>query len=96
MNHAAVAPLSTRVRDEMKRQLDDVTENGTVSYAEWCRAYERTRASAAQLVGSSPHEIAFMRNTSEAISTVANGIDWREATTSSPAMSSSRQMFTRG
>jgi selenocysteine lyase/cysteine desulfurase len=78
MNHAAVAPLSTRVRDEMKRQLDDVTENGTVSYAEWCRAYERTRASAAQLVGSSPHEIAFMRNTSEAISTVANGIDWRE------------------
>jgi cysteine desulfurase/selenocysteine lyase len=78
MNHAAVAPLSTRVRDEMKRLVDDVTENGTASYAEWCRVYERTRARAARLVGASPHEIAFMRNTSDAISAVANGIDWRE------------------
>jgi len=55
-----------------------VMRNGTVSYDAWCRTYERTRESAARLVNARSHEIAFMRNTSEALSAVANGIDWRE------------------
>src|SRR6266513_821131 len=78
MNHAAVAPLSTRVRDGMIALVDDVTGNGSVNYEEWCQTYERTRESAARLVNARPHEIAFMRNTSDALSAVANGIDWRE------------------
>ena len=78
MNHAAVAPLSTRVRDAMIGLVDDVTGNGSVNYEEWCQTYERTRESAARLVNARPHEIAFMRNTSDALSAVANGIDWRE------------------
>ena len=78
MNHAAVAPLSTRVRDGMAALVDDVTRNGSVNYEEWCQTYERTRESAARLVKASAHEIAFMRNTSEALCAVANGIDWRE------------------
>jgi selenocysteine lyase/cysteine desulfurase len=65
----------------MKGLIDDVTENGSVNYGDWCRAYEHTRASAARFVNARPHEIAFMRNTSEAISAVANGIDWREGDT---------------
>lgn len=81
MNHAAVSPLSTRVRDAMRKLIDDVTENGSVNYDDWLRAYEHTRASAARLVNARPHEIAFMRNTSGALSTVANGIDWREGDT---------------
>jgi len=78
MNHSAVCPLSTRVRDAMNSLIDDVTRNGSVNYSDWLRAYEHTRASAARLVNARPHEIAFMRNTSDAISAVANGIDWRE------------------
>jgi len=78
MNHAAVAPLSTRVRDGMVALVDDVTRNGSVNYEEWCQTYERTRESAARLVNARAHEIAFMRNTSDALSAVANGIDWRE------------------
>src|SRR5215211_7889836 len=77
-NHAAVCPLSTRVRDRMTALVDDVAQNGSVNYADWLSAYEDTRASAARLVNARAHEIAFMRNTSDAISTVANGIDWRE------------------
>ncbi|HMG34596.1 MAG TPA: aminotransferase class V-fold PLP-dependent enzyme [Blastocatellia bacterium] len=77
MNHAAVAPLSTRVRDAMRRLLDDVTNNGITNYTDWLETYERTRAMAAQLVNAQSHEIAFMRNTSDALSTIANGIDWR-------------------
>jgi len=76
MNHAAVAPLSSRARDAMRSIIDDITENGTANYRGWLDAYERVRASAAKLVNARPHEIAFMKNTSEAISTVANGLDW--------------------
>src|SRR5215216_4054378 len=80
-NHAAVSPLSTRVRDRMAALVGDVTENGSVNYAAWLSAYEETRASAARLVNARAHEIAFMRNTSDAISAVANGINWREGDT---------------
>src|SRR5436309_16107898 len=77
LNHAAVSPLSTRVREAMNQLIDDVLLNGAANYQDWLAAYERARASAARLVNARPHEIAFMRNTSEAISTVANGIAWR-------------------
>ncbi len=78
LNHAAVSPLSVPVREAMLGIIDDVSERGTVGYEDWCATYERTRESAARLVNASAHEIAFMHNTSEAISTVANGITWRE------------------
>ncbi|HEU4386246.1 MAG TPA: aminotransferase class V-fold PLP-dependent enzyme, partial [Blastocatellia bacterium] len=76
MNHAAVAPLSTCARDAMTASLDDVMRNGTLNYAAWCETYEKTRTAAARLVNAKPHEIAFMRNTSDGISAIANGIDW--------------------
>jgi selenocysteine lyase/cysteine desulfurase len=76
-NHAAVSPLSLRVRDAMIGLIDDVTYNGSSDFFTWCNEYERVRAAAARLVNARPHEIAFMRNTSGALSTVANGIDWR-------------------
>ena len=77
LNHAAVSPLSTRVRDAMTRLVDDVTLNGSANYYDWVDTYERARASAARLVNARPQEIAFMRNTSDAISAVANGLAWR-------------------
>lgn len=81
MNHAAVSPLSTRVRDAMAALNDDVLRNGAVHYADWLRVYEDVRLSAARLVNARAHEIAFMRNTSDGISAVANGINWREGDT---------------
>jgi len=62
----------------MQVLIDDVAENGVVNIRDWLDTYEATRDSAAKLVNAHSHEIAFMRNTSEAISAVANGIDWRE------------------
>ncbi len=78
MNHAAVSPLSTRVRDRMRALIDDVTLNGATNYYDWVKTYEDARAAAARLVGARPREIAFMKNTSDGLSAVANGIDWRE------------------
>jgi len=78
LNHSAVSPISIPVRDAMNRLIEDVTRNGFVNYRDWLQTYEQTRESAARLVNARAHEIAFMRNTSEAISAVANGIDWKE------------------
>lgn len=78
MNHAAVSPLSVRVRDAMEGLIEDVTLNGSVNYDDWCAAYDHARIAAAKLTNARVHEIAFMRNTSEAISAIANGISWRE------------------
>jgi cysteine desulfurase / selenocysteine lyase len=78
LNHGAVSPLSVPVRDAMLGIIGDVAERGAVGYEDWCATYERTRGSAARLVNAGAHEIAFMHNTSEAISTVANGITWRK------------------
>jgi len=75
MNHAAVSPLSTPVRDAMVGITDDVMLNGTGNYDDWYRTYELARTSAARLVNSQPHEIAFLPNTSTAISTLANGLE---------------------
>jgi len=75
-NHAAVSPLSTRVGDAMKRLIDDVTHTGSINYPGWCDEYERVRSEAARLVNAQPSEIAFMQNTSSALSAIANGIEW--------------------
>ena len=76
-NHAAVSPLSTRVRDAMNWLIEDVTRNGSYHYFDWCDTYEKVRRSAARLVNAEAHEIAFMRNTSDALSAVANGYNWQ-------------------
>jgi len=77
MNHAAVSPLSRPARDAMVGITDDVMRRGTANYDDWYRTYELARSSAARLVNARAHEIAFMQNTSAAISAVANGLDLR-------------------
>jgi selenocysteine lyase/cysteine desulfurase len=78
LNHSAVSPLSVPVRQAMTGLVNDLTENGAVNYEEWQAATKQVRADAARLVNARPHQIAFMRNTSSAISTIANGIDWKQ------------------
>jgi len=77
MNHSAVSPLSKPVRDAMVGITDDVMRNGTGNYDDWYRTYELARTAAARLVNAQAHEIAFMPNTSAAISAIANGLELR-------------------
>lgn len=77
MNHAAVSPLPAPVREAMERHLADVSEHGTARWKEWEEAVEGGRALAARLLGCGPDEIAFLKNTSEGIAAVANGLDWQ-------------------
>jgi len=78
MNHAAVAPIPACTVDAMTQMLRDVAEGGDASSGTWNEKIRRTRELAAALIGASAEEIAFVKNTTEGILFVANGIDWRE------------------
>jgi selenocysteine lyase/cysteine desulfurase len=77
MNHAAVAPISQRVRDAMVGLLDDVQHFGAEHWQRWVETYSGVRRSLAQLINAEPDEIAFAKNTSAGISSFANGLDWQ-------------------
>lgn len=77
LNSAAVAPLSTRARNAMRRLIQDQCERGAVNYADWFAVYDRCREAAARLVGATAAEIALMPNTSAGIATVAQGLHAR-------------------
>lgn len=76
-DHARVAPLPERVRQAVTAFVDDATRFGTAHYETWMGELERTRKKFAQLINADLNEVAFVKNTSEGISIVANGFDWQ-------------------
>jgi cysteine desulfurase/selenocysteine lyase len=78
MNHAAVAPPPTPTVEAVEAQLRDVAQNGSLNYRSWVAVKERARQMAAEMIGARPEQIAFMRNTSDGLSTVANGLHWQQ------------------
>ncbi|MGI9074671.1 MAG: aminotransferase class V-fold PLP-dependent enzyme [Bryobacteraceae bacterium] len=77
LNHAAVAPLSRPAAAAMKDLADDVCCHGSLHYDKWMEAYAGLRTAAAKLINASPGEIAIVKNTSEGISIVAEGLHWK-------------------
>ncbi|MDQ3175123.1 MAG: aminotransferase class V-fold PLP-dependent enzyme [Acidobacteriota bacterium] len=76
LNHAAVSPPPTRTIEAVQSQLRDVAENGSLNYRSWIAVKEQARKLAAEMIGARTEQIAFMRNTSDGLSTVANGLTW--------------------
>jgi cysteine desulfurase/selenocysteine lyase len=76
LNHAAVSPLPIPTLEAVQSQLRDVAENGSLNYRSWIAVKEEARKLAAEMIGARPEQIAFMRNTSDGLSTVANGLQW--------------------
>lgn len=77
LNHAAVSPLSKRSAGAMKDLADDACHFGSYHYDQWLDAYQGIRDAASLMIGASPTEIAIVKNTSEGVATVAQGIKWK-------------------
>ena len=77
LNHAAVSAPPTPTIKAIQSQLADVSENGSVNFRNWIAVKENTRRLVAGMLGARPEQVAFVRNTSDGLSTVANGLDWR-------------------
>jgi selenocysteine lyase/cysteine desulfurase len=77
LNHAGVAPISTRVEEALERYTAEATRCGAFHYARaFDREVERVRGRAATLLAARPEEIAFVKNTTEGLGIVAAGIAW--------------------
>src|ERR1700693_240975 len=76
MAHAAVTALPRFVADAVIRFIEESAANFE-NFAALLKSIQETRASAANLIGCSPEEIALIGPTSLGLSLFANGIDWR-------------------
>ena len=78
MDHARVAPLPRPVQAAITAFAEEACEQGTAHYLEWLKEIAIVRARFAKLINAETEEVAFVKNTSEGLSIVANGIDWKE------------------
>jgi cysteine desulfurase / selenocysteine lyase len=78
LNSAAVSPMPIPAVKAVTSQLKDVSENGSINLDGWVKTKNRCRILVAEMLKVKPENIAFLRNTSDGFSTVANGIDWAE------------------
>ena len=77
LNHAAVSPPPVPTINAVQSQLTDVSQNGSVNFRNWIAVKENARQMVAGMLGALSEQVAFTRNTSDGLSTVANGLGWR-------------------
>jgi len=75
LDHAAVGPLSGRAAAAMRRFIDEAENHAYARGGLWPES-GRVRQLAAKLLHSYPEEVTFVKNTSEGIGFVANGLQW--------------------
>ena len=78
LNHAAVSPWPQRTVDAVRRFAEENGRFGSRYYDRWLKTEQQLRRQLQLLIGAaSSDEIALLKNTSEALSVVAYGLDWR-------------------
>ncbi|WP_133513155.1 aminotransferase class V-fold PLP-dependent enzyme [Candidatus Thiosymbion oneisti] len=78
LNHAAVAPWPRRTVAAVARFAQENGTRGAADYARWIRTETRLRGRLAELIKApSPADVALVKNTSEGLSVIAYGIDWK-------------------
>ncbi|MBC8650808.1 aminotransferase class V-fold PLP-dependent enzyme [Pseudomonas sp. MTM4] len=78
LNHAAVAPWPRRAADAVTAFAQQNTTLGARDYPQWLAVETSLRGRLARLLNApSSADIALVKNTSEALSFVAFGLDWR-------------------
>lgn len=78
MNHAAVSSPPIRVVKSVESLLREFSYCGIECYHKWLKRIAEVRRIFAKLIKAHDHEIAFVGNTSEGLSTVAAGLVWKE------------------
>jgi selenocysteine lyase/cysteine desulfurase len=71
--------MSLPVIEAVDSFMADVRDNGRNNYPNWCHLAETDiKQRIGQMIGADRNEIAFIKNTTEGLVTVANGLDWRD------------------
>jgi len=78
LNHAAVSPWPVRTASAVQKFAEENMIEGSLQYPEWLKKESELRRQARLLLNApSVNDIALLKNTSEALSVVAYGLDWK-------------------
>ncbi len=78
LNHAGVSPWPVRTTMAVKDFAEENMVQGSQNYLKWIEVETSLRQKAERLINaSSINDIALLKNTSEALSVVAYGLDWK-------------------
>lgn len=78
LNHAAVAPWPRRASEAVRRFAEENMSVGARDYPQWLKVETSLRGRLARLLNApTTADIALVKNTSEALSFVAFGLDWQ-------------------
>ncbi len=79
LNHAGVSPWPMCTSKAVKDFADENSLAGSSRYMKWLDVEDNTRTLAGKLINApSKKDIAFLKNTSEALSVVAYGLNWEQ------------------
>jgi selenocysteine lyase/cysteine desulfurase len=82
LNHAAVAPWPERTRAAVSRFATENQFRGAQHYRDWLAVEQRLREQLRRLINADDSgEIGLLKSTSEGLSVVAHGLDWRPGDT---------------
>jgi len=78
LNHAAVAPWPLRTSLAINKFAEENNHFGATHYPNWVITEQQTKNQLRELINApSSDDIALLKNTSEALSLVAYGLDWQ-------------------
>jgi len=78
LNHAAVGVWPRRTAEVVKAFADENMRQGATDYPQWMKVERELRGRLQNLLGAaSVDDIALAKNTSEALSLIAYGLDWQ-------------------
>ncbi|MFB3101229.1 MAG: aminotransferase class V-fold PLP-dependent enzyme [Gammaproteobacteria bacterium] len=79
LNHAGVSPWPVRTANAVKCFADENVKSGAMGYLDWLELETRLRSQIMKLINApASNDISLLKNTSEALSVVACGIDWHD------------------
>ncbi len=78
LNHAGNSPWPARTVEAVQNFAAEAGQQGSINYMEWARVEQRVHERLARLLNAaSADDIAITRNTSDGLSMVAHGLDWK-------------------
>jgi len=78
LNHAAVGVWPRRVAEVVKAFAEENMRQGAADYPQWMKVERELRGRLKKLIGAaSADDIALVKNTSEALSLIAYGLEWQ-------------------
>lgn len=78
LSHCSIAPLYKKAAEKAIELLQKQTETGSIMFSDYVPFLDKLRKSAAELLNTSPDNLALVKNTSEAMGMIANGYPFSE------------------